>query len=81
MRSAARGIGPLTGLLRSAGRDGEPWGQIESTYKSFGPRVGLAYRVSPQFVARAGYGIFFTPRFGTTSAGNYGTGGFTATTP
>jgi len=77
----APGIGPLTGLLRYAGRDGVPRGQNDSTYKNFGPRVGLAYRVSPTFVVRAGYGIFFAPRFGTTSAGNYGTSGFTVTTP
>lgn len=75
------GIGPLKGVLRYAGRDGQPRGQYDSTYKNFGPRVGVAYRVSPVFVVRAGYGIFFAPRFGTTSAGNYGTPGFTLTTP
>ena len=74
-------IGPLKGVLRYAGRDGQPRGQYNSTYKNFGPRVGLAYRVSPTFVLRAGYGIFFAPRFGTTSAGNYGTPGFSLTTP
>lgn len=75
------GIGPLKGVLRYAGRDGQPRGQYNSTYKNFGPRVGLAYRVSPTFVLRAGYGIFFAPRFGTTSASNYGTPGFSLTTP
>jgi hypothetical protein len=74
-------IGPLKGVLRYAGRDGQPRGQYNSTYKNFGPRVGLAYRVSPTFVLRAGYGIFFAPRFGTTSASNYGTPGFSLTTP
>ena len=75
------GIGPLKGVLRYAGRDGQSKGQYNSTYKNFGPRVGLAYRVSPTFVLRAGYGIFFAPRFGTTSASNYGTPGFSLTTP
>lgn len=73
--------GPLTGVLRYAGRDGQPRGQYNSTYRNFGPRFGLAYRVSPVFVIRAGYGIFFAPRFGTTSASNYGTPGFSLTTP
>lgn len=75
------GAGPLKGVLRYAGRDGQPRGQYNSTYKNFGPRIGLAYRISPTFVLRAGYGIFFAPRFGTTSAGNFGTPGFTLTTP
>lgn len=75
------GIGPLNGVLRYAGRDGQPRGQYNSTYRNFGPRIGIAYRVSPVWVVRAGYGIFFAPRFGTTSAGNYGTPGFTLTTP
>jgi len=75
------GLGPLRGVLRYAGRDGQPSGQYDSTYKNFGPRVGLAYRVSPTFVIRAGYGIFFAPRFGTTSASNFGTPGFSLSTP
>ncbi|MFN9265896.1 MAG: carboxypeptidase regulatory-like domain-containing protein [Acidobacteriota bacterium] len=75
------GVGPLKGVLRYAGRDGQPRGQYNSTYTNFGPRIGLAYRVSPTFVLRAGYGIFFAPRFGTTAASNFGTPGFTLTTP
>ncbi|MFN0103902.1 MAG: carboxypeptidase regulatory-like domain-containing protein [Bryobacteraceae bacterium] len=75
------GIGPLKGVLRYAGRDGQPRGQYDSTYKNFGPRVGLAYRLSPVFILRAGYGIFFAPRFGTTAASNFGTPGFSLTTP
>ena len=75
------GLGPLKGVIRYAGQGGLPRGQTDSTYKNFGPRAGIAYRVSPVFVIRAGYGIFFSPRFGTTSAGNYGASGYTVTTP
>ncbi|MBI2690060.1 MAG: TonB-dependent receptor [Acidobacteria bacterium] len=75
------GVGPLKGVLRYAGRDGVPRGQYNSTYTTFGPRAGIAYRVSPTFVIRAGYGIFYAPRFGTTSASNFGTPGFSLTTP
>ncbi len=71
----------LKGVLRYAGRDGLDRGQYNSIYNTFGPRIGLAYRVSPSFVLRAGYGIFFAPRFGTTSASNYGTSGFAIVTP
>lgn len=33
---------------------------LDTWYKSFGPRVGLAYQVSPSTVVRAGYGIYYS---------------------
>ncbi|MBI3684006.1 MAG: carboxypeptidase regulatory-like domain-containing protein [Acidobacteria bacterium] len=71
----------LRGLLRFAGQEEQPRGQWDSTYRNFGPRFGLAYRMSNETVIRSGYGIFYSPRFGTTGAQNFGTPGFTVTTP
>jgi len=71
----------LRGVLRFAGRDGEPRGQFNSTYKNFGPRIGLAYRAADNLVIRAGYAIFYAPRFGTTGAQNFGMPGAQVNTP
>jgi hypothetical protein len=71
----------LRGVLRYAGQDGLPRGQVNPYYRNFGPRVGLAYRVNARSVVRAGYGIFFAPRFGTTGGNNFGTPGYSVTTP
>jgi hypothetical protein len=55
-------------------------GQVASTCgvsmprKMFSPRIGLAYRLSSSFVARAGYGINWTPwSLGRSVLGNYPT--------
>ncbi len=32
---------------------------IPTNYNNFGPRIGIAYQVSPKMVVRLGYGIFF----------------------
>ncbi|MFN7937519.1 MAG: TonB-dependent receptor [Bryobacteraceae bacterium] len=71
----------LAGVLRYPGQDGEPRGQFDSTYRNFGPRIGLAYRLNERTVIRTGYGIFHTPRFGTTGAQNFGMPGAQVTTP
>jgi hypothetical protein len=71
----------LKGVLRHAGQDGEPRGQYDAYYKAFGPRVGLSYSMGRKSAFRAGYGIFYAPRQGTTSAQNFGvTGAGTTTT-
>ena len=41
------------------GRNGRS-SPLDTWYKSFGPRVGLAYEVSPTTVVRAGYGIYYS---------------------
>lgn len=71
----------LRGVLRLAGQDGQPRGQFDSTFRNFGPRLGLAYRWDDRTVLRAGYAIFFAPRFGTTGAQNFGMPGAQITTP
>jgi Carboxypeptidase regulatory-like domain len=50
-------------------------------YSNIQPRFGLAYRLTPKTVLRAGYGIFYsTFNFGPTGDVNYGFDGFTETT-
>ncbi|MBI4890857.1 MAG: TonB-dependent receptor [Acidobacteria bacterium] len=71
----------LKGVLRFAGQGGEPRGQFDSAAANFAPRVGVAYRVAPQTVVRLGYGMYFTPRFGTTGAQNFGMPGAQIVTP
>jgi hypothetical protein len=74
------GLPGLKGVLTFPGQDGQPRGQYDSYWKSFGPRVGLAYSLNSRMAIRAGYGIFYAPRMGTTSASNFGTSGATQTT-
>ena len=38
----------LRGALTHPGQNGEPRGNFDTTRKNFGPRIGLAYRLSPQ---------------------------------
>jgi len=61
-------IDPQTGLPGSIeyagkgeGRNGKR-GFVDNRYNGFGPRLGLAYQITPKFVFRAGYGIFYVPR-------------------
>lgn len=67
-------FGPNPGAGNRPGRlvyAGNKWGDAsagvrypEEVYnRAFGPRVGLAYRVSEKTVVRAGYGIFYTQAF------------------
>jgi hypothetical protein len=74
------GLPNLKGVLRHAGQDGQPRGQYDSYYKAFGPRVGLSYSLGKKSAFRTGYGIFYAPRQGTTSAQNFGVTGAGATT-
>jgi len=65
----------LTGVLTHPGQEGEPRSHFDPVWKNFGPRIGIAYRVSNKLVIRTGYGMFFSPRWGTTSAGGFGVSG------
>jgi len=54
---------------------------VDTDWNNFGPRLNLAYRLTPKTVLRAGYGLFYNPtEFGTTGAGPGGTDGFSAST-
>jgi len=69
------GLSNLLGVVTHPGQDGQPRGQYDAAWKDFGPRIGLAYRLSDRTALRAGYGIFYSPRFGTTSGSGYGDSG------
>ncbi len=53
---------------------------IQSWYKAFSPRIGVAYAVTPNTVIRAGYSLDYTHGTGNKNATYRGTGtvGFTA---
>jgi hypothetical protein len=52
-----------------------------TSYKDFGPRLGLAYQMRDKLVLRAGYGLFYNPtQWGTTGAGPVGNEGIDAVT-
>lgn len=51
----------LKGAFEYAGVDGRGRGAWLPDNTNFGPRLGLAYRVTDKLVARAGSGIFFGP--------------------
>jgi len=63
---------PLTkakGLLRFAGRDGNPREQTDADKNNFAPRLGIAWQVQKNTVLRAGWGLFFSPGSGGIGAG------------
>jgi hypothetical protein len=78
------GAGNLPGRLAFAGTK---WGDAsygsrhpEETYdKAFGPRIGLAYSVTPTTVIRTGYGIFYEQAFYPGWNGGIATDGFNKT--
>jgi len=81
------------GELQFAGNHGGPGVScncrtpVQTWWKNFGPRVGLAYSVTPTTVIRAGYGLVYSIGGGVGGRGGAGTGtgqtGFntSATTP
>ncbi len=62
------GLPKLRGGLMFASPDQRS--PYDANYTSFGPRVGLAYRLRSKTVLRSGYGIFYEP----SKAGSAGTG-------
>lgn len=76
---------PLTkakGVLRFAGRDGNPREQTDPDRNNFSPRVGLAWQFQKRMVLRAGWGLFYTPGSGGIGAGVSDLGaGFMVQTP
>ena len=71
-----------TGALVNVGSAGSPdRHSVDTYYKDFGPRVGLAYKLTPDLVFRSGYGIFYEPtRFGAAGGANLGNTGWGAGT-
>ncbi len=50
---------PALGKSVLAGTPGYPRALMDTHYRNFSPRLGLAWRVTPNTVARGGYGIFY----------------------
>jgi Carboxypeptidase regulatory-like domain/TonB dependent receptor-like, beta-barrel len=50
-----------TGQQVFPGQDGSPRSLVNSDYRDFEPRIGLAWRVRDRLTLRTGYGIFYTP--------------------
>jgi hypothetical protein len=78
------GAGGRPGRLAFAGTK---WGAAsygsdapeKTYYKAFGPRVGLAYALTPETVVRAGYGIFYEQAYYPGWNGGIATDGFNET--
>jgi len=59
----SRGLGSLfdirTGKYVIPCSSGYSCAMVQGDHNNFGPRIGAVYQVSPKFVARGGYGIFY----------------------
>jgi outer membrane receptor protein involved in Fe transport len=63
---------PYTNTLVVAGVGGNPSNLgMKTDYKYFAPRLGIAYRVTPETVIRAGFGMSYTPFPDNTYAYNF----------
>ena len=63
---------PTTNQLVAAGIDGNPSNLgMKADYTNFAPRLGAAYRVNENLVARAGFGVSYVPFVDNTYAYNY----------
>jgi len=71
---ATAGINTPGALVFNGG--GNRRGLYNTSYTNFGPRIGLAYQLSPKLVLRSGYGLFFIPSY----TGSGPADGFTQTT-
>ena len=71
----------VTGTEQFAGVNGNPRTVVNSYYKEFAPRVGLAYRFWKNTVFRGGYGIYYNPSaWAAAGTGPGGGDGFTGYT-
>jgi hypothetical protein len=50
------------GVIRRPGKDGNTRAVVEGDHNNFAPRFGFAYQMTPRFVIRGGYGIFYSLR-------------------
>jgi hypothetical protein len=51
-----------TGNFAIPGQNGYSRAMVHGDHNDWGPRVGLAYQISPKLVVRSGYGIFYAMR-------------------
>ena len=81
--NAATAVDPsAVGGLMFVGTDGASRWRFPVNDKDFGPRFGLAYRVTNRIAFHAAYGLIYQPIFtyGFTPASNYGTQGYSQNT-
>ena len=50
------------GVIRQPGRDGNSQSVVQGHHLNLAPRFGFAYQLTPKFVMRGGWGIFFSQR-------------------
>ena len=74
------GLPDLRGGLQFANVGGNPRRQKNLDANNFGPRFGVAYRITPKTVVRTGYGLFYQPMTGDDTGRNLGSEGFFAAT-
>ena len=78
---AVPGLPLLRGGLVQAGKNGAPRGNKDADSNNFGPRIGIAYGVTPHFVVRSGFGLMYSPALDNfPNAANTGAIGFNAFT-
>lgn len=53
-------VGETQDLVR-VGANGVPRSGVQGDYNNFGPRAGLAYKITTKTVFRAAYGIYYSP--------------------
>ena len=51
-----------TGQFATPGQNGFSRAMVQGDHIDIGPRFGFAYQVSPKFVARGGFGVFYSMR-------------------
>jgi len=71
----------LRGGLEFMGVNGIGRGQWATDWHNLSPRFGFAWRATPRFVVRGGYGVFFGSTVGQGGLVGYGNDGFAATSP
>jgi hypothetical protein len=63
----AANFDPATKSMLLAGRGDNSDALLRPDRNNFAPRLGIAWRVSPKIVLRAGWGVFYTPENGARS--------------
>ena len=59
--NGASNYDPATDSLLLAGRGSNSAALVNARWNDFGPRLGIAYQMTPETVIRAGYGFFYSP--------------------
>jgi hypothetical protein len=71
----------VRGGIEFMGVNGASRGQWHTVWHDVAPRFGFAYRITPRFVMRGGFGVMFSQTEGQGGAINNGNDGFAVTQP